>query len=267
MTTSKTSVISIADLTTAYSVTGDGPPLLLIHGSGADHHMFDGIAPLLSKDFTVIAYDQRDCGETEGPPVPATLSQLAQDAKSLIEALGFKRAHVFGSSFGGRVAQALAVLHPEVVDSLVLGSTWPLPASIVALNPEVIQRMVALRAGLPESAAEFATLFFTPIFLEEEPAFRGYFSQVSPPSDQSARRAEAVNSSIDVDIAAIKARTLLLAGDQDRIVPAQITLGMAVKIRGCRQVVLPGVGHATAIQAPIQVARAIAPFLLEQLGT
>jgi len=115
------------ELRIAFECQGDGPPLLLMHGAEASRQMFAELVPHLSKHFTVIGYDQRDCGETEGPEHASTLADLADDARQFIAALGLTRAHVFGSSFGGRVAQALALLHPGVVDHLVLGSTWPLP--------------------------------------------------------------------------------------------------------------------------------------------
>src|SRR6186997_1153721 len=107
-----------------------------MHGAEASRQMFGALVPLLAPHFTVIAYDQRDCGETESPEQAATLAQLAGDARALIEGLGFAKAHVFGSSYGGRVAQMLAATHPGLVDRLVLGSTWPLPHSFAALMPE-----------------------------------------------------------------------------------------------------------------------------------
>ena len=124
-----TSFVQAGEVRIAFDREGDGPPLLLMHGAEASRQMFAALVPHLSKHFTVIAYDQRDCGETEGPEHESTLADLANDAQQLIEALGLRRAHVFGSSFGGRVAQALALLYPRSVDHLVLGSTWPLEVS------------------------------------------------------------------------------------------------------------------------------------------
>ena len=101
------------DARIAYDRVGDGRPLVLMHGAEASRQMFAALVPLLAPRFTVIAYDQRDCGETEAPESACTLADLAHDAHKLIRGLGLKRAHVFGSSFGGRVAQALALLHPQ----------------------------------------------------------------------------------------------------------------------------------------------------------
>src|SRR4051794_14750769 len=106
-------LVACGDLRVAVDRTGSGPPLVLMHGAEASRHMFAALVPLLAHRFTVISYDQRDCGDTEGPDRPATLADLAHDAQRLLRTLGLKRAHVFGSSFGGRVAQALALLYPK----------------------------------------------------------------------------------------------------------------------------------------------------------
>lgn len=258
-----TRFVSTGDAKTAYTMSGDGPPLLLIHGAEASRHMFDAIEALLSKRFTVIAHDQRDCGETESPASAATLRQLAADAQALVRSLGFARAHVFGSSFGGRIAQVLAAAHPEVVDRLVLGSTWALPHSLAQLDPEGSAAIAQLRAGLPGTAQALARMFFPAACLAQKPALLDFFSQVQPSSARSLRRSQAVADSADIRLSDIRARTLLIAGDSDRVVPARLTLDMATRIADCRQVLLPGVGHATCLQAPAEVAEAITRFIDE----
>jgi pimeloyl-ACP methyl ester carboxylesterase len=94
---------------TAYEICGHGPSLVLIHGVETDRKSFASVLPELSKNFSCVTYDQRDTGETRNPPVDYTAADLADDAASLINALGGK-AHVWGSSFGGMVAQELASL-------------------------------------------------------------------------------------------------------------------------------------------------------------
>lgn len=245
----------------AFDRQGEGPPLLLMHGAEASRLMFAALMPLLAPHFMVIAYDQRDCGDTDGPEAGSTLADLADDAQQLILALGLPRAHVFGSSFGGRVAQALALRHPQAVDRLVLGSTWPLPAAYEALCPDA-PRLAALRRALPASAEELAGWFFPEPFLLQRPDLRRVFANARPESPRSARRAATVQSTLDVDISHITAPTLLLAGELDRVVPPGVTLSMAPRIRGATAVQLPGIGHATALQAPELLARQLVGFLL-----
>jgi 3-oxoadipate enol-lactonase len=250
-----------AHVTSAYELAGDGPPLLLMHGAEADHRMFADVLPLLARNFTVVSYDQRECGDTQAPPSDATLADLAHDAAELIEALGWRRAHVFGSSFGGRLAQALALLHPEVVDGLVLGSTWPLPLTYETIQPDA-ERLGALRAQLPASAETLASWFFPEHFLVERPELRRLFASAKVQTERSARRARTIRSPLDLSPAAIRSPTLVLAGSADRVVPPAATQQLAKSIPGSKFELLPGVGHVTVLQAPAIVARNITGFLL-----
>lgn len=246
---------------TAYECTGSGPAIVLMHGAEANRQMFSSLRELLSSRMTVIAYDQRDCGETQCPDHPATLADLADDAAALIRGLGHQRVHVFGSSFGGRVAQALAAQHTDLVEKLVLGSTWPLPHSLKELNPEGVARMEALRKLLPESAEELAELFFPEPFLEQRPELRRVFSHVQPSDARSQRRQITVHSSIRMDWACLRMPVLLVAGELDQVVPPGLTLSMAEKLEHSEQVLLSGVGHATALQAPELLANHLTRFL------
>ena len=256
-----TSFVQAGEVRTAFDIEGDGPPLLLMHGAEASRQMFAALVPHLSKHFTVIAYDQRDCGETEAPERASTLTDLANDARQLIEALGLGYAHVFGSSFGGRVAQALALLHPRSVARLVLGSTWPLPRPYEELCPDA-RRLGELRRDLPATAEELATWFFPESLLEQRPELRRVFANARPDSPRSTRRAVTVQTTLDRGVADIVAPTLVLAGTLDRVVPPSVTLAMAGQIRGADAVLLPAVGHATAMQAPQLLAHHIIRFLL-----
>jgi 3-oxoadipate enol-lactonase len=258
-----TAFVQTGEQRIAYECQGAGPPLLLMHGAEASRLMFGALMPLLSQHFTVIAYDQRDCGDSEGPATGSTLADLADDARQLIESLDLERAHVFGSSFGGRVAQALALRHPGSVDRLVLGSTWPLPEAYEALCPDA-PRLAALRRQLPATAEELATWFFPEAFLQQRPELRAVFANARPESARSARRAATVQSALDAQASAIAAPTLLLAGELDRVVPPGVTLAMASRIPGARTAVLPGVGHATALQAPELLARHLVRFLRDE---
>lgn len=244
----------------ACDVAGQGPPVLLMHGAEATRHMFAALVPHLAPRFTVISYDQRDCGDTESPPRAATLAELADDAHALLQGLGFERAHVFGSSYGGRVAQALVARHPQAVVRLVLASTWPLPRALAELHPEGVRRIGELRAALPGSAEELAQWFFPEPMLDEQPQLRTFFARVQPATERSRRRTAAVDDALAVDWPRVSAPTLLLAGELDRVVPCAITLGMTAQLPQAQRVRLAGVGHATAMQAPARVAEQLTRF-------
>jgi pimeloyl-ACP methyl ester carboxylesterase len=253
--------IEINGTRTACDVDGDGPPLLLLHGAEGSRRQFAALRPLLAGRYTVITYDQRDCGDTVNPEQPATLALLADDARALLGALGHASAHVFGTSFGGRVAQALAMRHPQTVRRLVLGSTWPLQVSLAAVNPDVAQELARLRARLPESAEDLARIFYPRDYLQAHPAALRHFASAPAPSPRSDRRAAVTADVPDLDIARIDRRTLVVAGALDRIVPPALTLSLADTVRGARSVVLPEVGHLATAQAPGELARHLIEFL------
>jgi len=248
----------------ACTVTGSGPPLVLMHGAEGSHRMFDALVPHLAPRFTVIAYDQRDCGESENPPVESTLADLADDARSLLSVLGHAHAHLYGTSFGGRVAQALAHRHPQAVERLVLGSTWPLPHALDALNPQGVAAIRNLRAALPESAEALAGYFFPASFLEARPDLKGIFRNAQPQTKRSQRRFRTVDDRPPLEAARLRVPTLVIAGALDRVVPPGVQAELASAIRGAQHVVLDGVGHAGALQAPERIAEHIARFCLGQ---
>jgi 3-oxoadipate enol-lactonase len=247
---------------TAFARTGQGPPLLLLHGAEADHAMFDAFAPLLAAHFTVIAYDQRDSGRTRNRSREYSLIDLADDASGLIEALGYARAHVFGTSLGGAIAQALAARHPGRIDRLVLSSTFRVGINVPALNPSAFQAIVALRAELPASAPKIAAYFFTSGYLQAHPEVSAIFAGSTRDEAQKARRGGLTRHPVQIDLAAITAPTLILAAAEDRLIPPDHTLSLASEIPDARSVTIPGLGHVATIEDPAAVASPVLDFLL-----
>ncbi len=105
---------------------GSGPPLLFISGTGADlrnkPNVFDGP---LARTFDLLTYDQRGLGQSEKPNIAYSMVHYADDAAALMASQGWDEALVIGVSFGGMVAQELAIRHPKRVKRLVLACTSP----------------------------------------------------------------------------------------------------------------------------------------------
>ncbi|MBL8555399.1 MAG: alpha/beta fold hydrolase [Phenylobacterium sp.] len=109
-----------------YERAGAGPPLLFISGTGSDLRVQPNVfASPLARAFDLVAYDQRGLGRTSKPDGPYTMAQYADDAAALMAEQGWDGALVVGVSFGGMVAQELALRHPGRVKRLVLACTSP----------------------------------------------------------------------------------------------------------------------------------------------
>ncbi|MFI4933697.1 MAG: alpha/beta fold hydrolase [Caulobacterales bacterium] len=116
----------LGDIELYYERAGEGPPLVFISGTGGDlrvkPNVFDG--PLV-KAFDVVGYDQRGLGRSAKPDVAYSMADYGDDAAALMDHLGWAKAKVIGVSFGGMVAQELALRHPAKVERLVLACTSP----------------------------------------------------------------------------------------------------------------------------------------------
>jgi 3-oxoadipate enol-lactonase len=116
--------ISLRDIRMYYEIHGSGPRLLFFSGTGGDLRRKPNIflSPL-SKNFEILAHDQRGLGQTDRPEVPYSMADYAMDADSLLKAIGWEGCLVMGVSFGGMVAQEFALSYPHRVDRLVLACT------------------------------------------------------------------------------------------------------------------------------------------------
>lgn len=128
-----------------FEVRGSGQPLLFLNGSGSTIDAVSLLVDYFAKTFTVGIHDQRGLGNTSIPEGPYSMVQYAADAIALADHLGWKSFNVLGISFGGMVAQELAVTYPERVTRLALcctspggdgGSSYPLH-ELASLDPEV----------------------------------------------------------------------------------------------------------------------------------
>ncbi len=123
----------------AYARTGDGPPVLLLHGFPQTRAMWRGVAPALARRFTVIAADLRGYGDSSKPEgiENYTFRDMAADQVALMRSLGFDRFHLVGHDRGARTAHRLALDAPEAVASLTLMDIVPTHLLLDDLQREV----------------------------------------------------------------------------------------------------------------------------------
>src|SRR6202050_4613981 len=124
---------------------GSGAPLLLINGLSYPSYMWHRARPPLAQSFRTIAFDNRGIGQSDVPPGVYPIPLMASDAAAVLDAAGVQRAHIFGVSMGGIIAQEFALQHPERVLSLILGCTAPGGREAIQAEPEALQTL--LRRG------------------------------------------------------------------------------------------------------------------------
>jgi len=132
-----------------YEISGNGYPLLIISGTGADLRTPRARIPDIDENFTVLRYDQRGLGRTEVPAPPYSMDDYGNDAAALLSALDIKKTNVIGISFGGMVAQHLTLKYPNMVNKLVLACTSPGGPEYSSFDLRIVlQQSVAKQASL-----------------------------------------------------------------------------------------------------------------------
>src|SRR4051794_2792421 len=108
-----------------YEIHGEGHPLVLIHGGGSTiKTTFGTVLPLLAKTYKVIGVELQAHGHTSDRDAPETFEQDADDVATLLQQLNISKASILGFSNGGNTAMQVAIRHPEVVDKLVIASSF-----------------------------------------------------------------------------------------------------------------------------------------------
>ncbi len=142
----------IRDIEIHYELRGEGPRLLFLSGTGSDlRNPFTIYTTPLAKHFHILAFDQRGQGQTSQPEGPYDMGSYAEDARELLRHVGWASCLVMGASFGGMVAQELAIRYPDAVERLVLactsaggagGSSFPLHTLIEMSQERRIEALV-----------------------------------------------------------------------------------------------------------------------------
>ena len=225
---------------------GAGDPLLLIMGLGYTSHMWFRVLPALEDRFRVIYFDNRGVGQSSVPPGPYPIPLLAADAAAVLDAAGVARAHVFGISMGGMIAQEFALQYPDRVQKLALGCTTCGYLHAVPASEEVLQK-TRLRAGMtPEDGSWFLVPHIyakaTPreriaediaIRVRTFPTAQGYLGQLAGIFAWDARDR----------ISAIRAETLIIHGVEDELVPPGNAPEIQRRIPGARLEMLEDASH------------------------
>jgi 3-oxoadipate enol-lactonase len=247
----------------AYEVIGTGPPVLMIQGLGYGGRGWGPALELLAEDFTVAAFDNRGFGASDVPPGPYSTQELAEDARAVLDAAGFDRAHVVGASLGGMAAQELALVDPQRIDRLVLACTtpgvhgYPMPARTMSLMLEAPTSPadVALRRFVENALGDGSS----PELVERIVAYR-----TANPPDLAGWQAQAAAGATHDALARlgeIEATTLIVHGTKDAVVDLRNADLLAEHIPEARVELLPGCGHLAFWEEPERFAALVKEFL------
>ena len=246
---------------------GQGAPVLLIMGLGAASALWWRTRPALASRYRTIAFDNRGVGHSDVPPGPYSVAAMASDAAAVLDAAGVQRAHIFGLSMGGMIAQEFALQYPDRVQSLILGCTSPGGPNAVRAEPAA-NEVLRARATMTMEQAEQAFIPFlydasTPRVVVEEdlarrrawyPSTEGYTAQL-----QGIFIWQAYDR-----LPQISAPTLVIHGANDRLVPPGNGRLIASRVPGARLVIISDANHLFTTDQPAAAHTAILQFLGEQ---
>jgi pimeloyl-ACP methyl ester carboxylesterase len=243
---------------------GEGTPVLLIMGLGYTSEMWHRVAPVLATRFRVITFDNRGVGGSGKPTGPYPIATMAEDAAAVMRAAGIESAHVFGISMGGMIAQELALRHPEMVRSLILGCTACGGTEAVPAAGAVLRVLNARATMTPEEGVWAMVPFIydasTPRERIEEdlairirtfPAAASYLAQLGGIQAWGSYSR----------LGSIKAPTLIIHGENDQLIPPENAKILAGAIPGARLAMLASASHIFPTDQPERSIELILAFL------
>lgn len=262
-----------------YECDGDGPPLLVLHGGlGLDHQMYRRTLAPLAEDFRLIFVDQRGNGRSVPvDPTTITMEQLADDAAALADHLGVQRFCVLGHSYGGFVAQELALRHGNRLDGLVLVDTTPGQLgegedATEGQGPEPPPEVMAMMSRIPASDDEMAegmaellpAYFHRPQRVDLTAVEAGTVFRAAA----MVRGFEVLASWSSVDrLGRIDVPTLVMAGRHDVFTSFPQAHRIADRMPGATVVIFEESGHFPWIEEPERFWSVLRRWFADEVGS
>jgi 3-oxoadipate enol-lactonase len=247
--------IAVGDIDINYEIQGSGEPLLMIIGLSVS--LLDWgkkCTDLLAQHYQLILFDNRDAGLTSKSTRPYNIADMADDAAGLLDALNIPKAHVFGVSMGGAIAQEIALKYPHKLDKLILACTMA-----GGTCSQIGDISGVMNGNLSE-------LLFTPTFIQNNGRELGEFLSKTTPlhsqGDALDRQMQAFGTHDTCDILSdIQATTLILTGDKDIAIPRSNSDLLAAKIPHAKLEIIADAAHGFSYSHPDTTADLIHLFL------
>jgi len=247
----------------AYSVTGSGPPLFLIHGIGAQQDAWRFLLPKLSKNFTVVTYDLRGHGASPMSAGGFGLDDLVADLELVRKETGIKAAHFAGHSLGGMIGPAYARRFPKRVLSLGLLSTAAFrTAEDRAKVSDVVSAM--RRNGIPDVLATLTNRWFTNEFILANPdVVEARLKQVIETDPEIFLQVFEIYADTEMGpwLREIQTPALVLTGENDGGCNPRLNRQIAAALQNAELVILPEYKHSLLLEAGTEVADNLMDFI------
>ncbi|GAA2007449.1 alpha/beta fold hydrolase [Nakamurella flavida] len=249
-----------------YRLEGEGPQtVVLINGLADDLDTWAYQVPdLLAAGYRVLSFDNRGIGASDTPAGPYTTARMAADAKGLVDALGLTDFHLLGVSMGGMIAQEYALAYPQDLASLTLACTYAAPGPFCS-RMFAFWGDLAPKLGVPFVMRDVSLWAFTVPFFEERTdeaaEFEAGMAQLTMPVEAYLAQLHAIQvHDTTARLAEITVPTLVLAGEEDILIPVRLSRRLHEGIAGSQFVTVPG-GHASLWESPEPFNAAVLAFL------
>jgi pimeloyl-ACP methyl ester carboxylesterase len=236
--------------------TGEGPPLVLIHGFPLDGRVWDDVVPLL-RGLRVIVPDLRGFGRSR-PSGEFSIGRLALDVAALLELMNIDRAAVAGLSMGGYVAQEMLRVAPQRVERLILIDTKPEADGLEAQNKRNAMAKLATEQGSAAVAAQMLPNMLAPgASLATQQRLREIMESQRP--ETLAQACIAMRDREDfVDLLSNADCPIgLIVGEHDAITPPGLFEALRPRLKAADMEVIAGAGHISPLEKPQAVAAAL----------
>jgi pimeloyl-ACP methyl ester carboxylesterase len=240
----------------------------MLRGLGRTLSHWVGVHDELQDRFRVVLLDNRGVGRSGVPLVPFDTGDMAADVVRVLDHAAIPRAHVFGTSLGGMIAQRVAIDHPARVDRLVLGCTTPGGPEAERTRVRTMVRLALQRLGSSETAVgSLGELLLTQSFVRAHPEVIERWVTLDRELPVNKRvliyqlRAALSHDTAD-ELHRITAPTLVLSADRDDLVPPSNSRLLARRVRGAELAWVAGARHDFPTERPRETARIVTEFLL-----
>ncbi|MCP8323654.1 MAG: alpha/beta hydrolase [Candidatus Methylarchaceae archaeon HK02M2] len=251
----------IGDIEIYYEITGEGEPLLLVHGLGSSTRDWEEQVPIFSQKYQVITVDIRGHGQTDKPKGPYSISKFAKDIAELVMSLGFTSVNALGLSLGGMIAIQLTIDYPELIKTLVIANTDAVSRDLALLEKIKSDRIKAIKSrgmrGMGEVLAP--ALFIKPEHEELRKKFVERWAENNQEAYINALKSIAGWNVAD-QLHTIKCPTLVLASDED-YTPVSVKEEMVKQIQNSQVIVIKDARHFLPLERPTEFNAAVMEFL------